>query len=88
MAGLGAAAASVAALGSAWLASCILRHPTYAMAIGIFTPFVIVGVMKALENAIGITQYDGLAWYTTCASTLGIACFAIGTAYYLRQVEP
>jgi len=80
--------------GIAWFLSSFLASPTFAVAGGLLTPFVlwlsILFVCFMLQLQLDNATFERFAGflYSTICLTLAPACFAVGTWHYLRRVEP
>ena len=74
--------------GVSWLLSTMLRSPTNAAACGVFSAAAISILfgLVAERTQIDSTALERVYWVMT--PTIGIACFVVGIAYYLRRVEP
>jgi len=78
----------LAFFGIGWLLSSMLESPTFSICGGLVTPYLVLMAFALLvwwfewpEKVIG--------WgYLGACLVLGPACFAAGTRYYLRRVEP
>jgi len=86
---LGAVAITgLAFFGISWLLSSMLESPTFSICGGLVTPYL---VLMAFVLLVWWFDWPGgvLAWgyWVTCL-VLALACFAAGTRYYLRRVEP
>jgi hypothetical protein len=78
--------------GVSWLLSSVLESPTFAISGGLVTPLLVfTGIMTAAWllmippatlNSFMAPLYAGICF------VLAPVCFAVGTAYYLRRVEP
>ena len=76
----------------AWLMSSFLESPTFSICAGLITPYLVMLGLALLGWWFGYTQEAFGPWYWgtyggTCL-VLAPACFAAGTWYYLRRVEP
>jgi ABC-type transport system involved in multi-copper enzyme maturation permease subunit len=82
-------ATGILLIGAGWFASCVLDSPTFATAIGLLSPLLLY---CSFQITILLFAWPNLAslqdWYTGSSFLLGLLCFASGTAYYLRRVEP
>lgn len=76
--------------GVAWLGSSFLESPTYAIVAGIVAPFAVLGALSVANLFLGWRphQDDFMPWYIASCCVVGIVCFAAGTWYYLRRIEP
>ncbi len=75
--------------GVAWLFSALLTSPAMAAIPGLLAPLLLVLGLSFIEMAPGPEWVsDSIWWYLVLCSVLGLACFAAGTLYYLRRVEP
>jgi ABC-type transport system involved in multi-copper enzyme maturation permease subunit len=86
---LATVATGVMFLGTGWLASCILDSPTFASATGLMTPLLLFcsfQILHVLFDWPGPEIIKEL--YTGSCLVVGLLCFAAGTVYYLRRVEP
>jgi ABC-type transport system involved in multi-copper enzyme maturation permease subunit len=76
----------------AWLLSSVLESPTFSICGGLVTPYLVMMVLALLGWWFGyIEEPIGLWYWGTYRGTclvLAPACFAAGTWYYLRRVEP
>jgi ABC-type transport system involved in multi-copper enzyme maturation permease subunit len=82
-------ATGVLLLGAGWLASCVLDSPPFASGIGIAAPLLLFCSFQIINYLFGWPHPDHVqAWYTGSSFLLGLLCFASGTLYYLRRVEP
>ncbi len=76
-------------LGTGWLASCILDSPTFAAAIGLVAPLLLFCSFQISQLLFAWPEIQTMqSWYTASSFVLGLLCFALGSAYYLRRVEP
>ena len=74
----------------AWLFSSFLASPTYSVFAGLATPvlfFLTTDLIGRVFGAWRIASAAELSYRTFCLSFSPV-CFAIGTWYYLRRVEP
>lgn len=80
----------VVIFGTAWLGSSFLESPTYAIVSGIVAPFAILGGLTTANLFFGWrpAQDDFMPWYIASCCLVGVLCFAAGTWYYLRRIEP
>jgi ABC-type transport system involved in multi-copper enzyme maturation permease subunit len=76
-------------LGAAWLGSSFLESPSLAAGVGVLPPLVVISTLLIINLVLGWPGPDGMQnWYTGSCFVLGVVCFAAGTVYYLRRVEP
>ncbi len=78
----------LAFFGIAWLLSSVLESPTFSICGGLVTPYL---VAMAFAVLVWWFEWPGkvIGWsYLGACAVLGPACFAAGTRYYLRRVEP
>ncbi len=72
-----------------WLFSSMLESPTFAILIGLITPFVIIMGVQALIWALEYAPDEIVGpWYQRTCLALAPTCLVVGTLYYLRRVEP
>jgi ABC-type transport system involved in multi-copper enzyme maturation permease subunit len=73
----------------AWLLSCYLSSPTFAVAGGLVAPLAVQGTSVFVAYLLGL-NFDIYVVRLYCGICLVAApvCFAVGTWYYLRRVEP
>lgn len=79
--------------GVGWLISSLQSSPTFAICGGLISPLVIFTCLQGAAWAGGSLagpSYEPLvgAGYAVTCSVVAVACFSIGTWYYLRRVEP
>ena len=72
----------------AWLLSSILESPTFSVCGGLITPVLIMSAVLMVGWGFDIPIDAVRPWYQDISLVLAPACFAAGTAYYLRRVEP
>ncbi len=78
----------LAFFGVGWLLSSILESPTFSICGGLITPFLVLTAFALLVWWF-VWPESAIAWgYLLTCLVLGLACFAAGTWYYLRRVEP
>lgn len=83
-AGLGLLAA-----GPGWCASAVVDNSGPAVALGLAAPAVLFGVLMSTHSMFNAP--DDLAFgavYFTLCPILAVACFTLGTLYYICRVEP
>jgi ABC-type transport system involved in multi-copper enzyme maturation permease subunit len=79
--------------GVGWLISSLQSSPTFAICGALISPLVVYMCLYWAAWARGIplaSSYDpwtGIGYVVIC-SVVAVVCFAIGTWYYLRRVEP
>jgi len=71
-----------------WLLSCLLESPTFSICGGLIAPCLVLLGLSFLAWWFGYPEQVLPAWYRGTCLVLGPACFAAGTWYYLRRVEP
>lgn len=74
--------------GMAWLFSCWLENPTFAIAAGLCAAIVLLFVVMSI-----VTHLSSVEWFVVYALpwiwlTFGLGGFLLGTRHYLRRVEP
>jgi ABC-type transport system involved in multi-copper enzyme maturation permease subunit len=80
--------AAIMLFGVSWLYSSLLNRPTIATLAGLgTTATAIVAPIIALKSS-GVLERTIIDLYLGSCPALGILCFIIGAAYYLRRVEP
>lgn len=85
---------SILVVGVAWQASCHLGSPTFAVALAIAAPLVLMGGIALSDElfhwlpSYAAKEEMALLIYNVAALVIGPNCFVLGTAYYLRRVEP
>jgi len=72
----------------AWLLSSMLESPTFSICGGLVTPVLIMTAILFSGWGLGMTEDAVPPWYIGISLVLAPACFAAGTAYYLRRGEP
>ena len=72
----------------AWLMSSVLESPAIAALIGLISPWLVGMGVLALAWVLECPEETAKAWYLGTCLVLAAACFAAGTWYYLRRVEP
>jgi len=72
----------------AWLLSSMLESPTFSICGGLVTPVLIMTAILLSFWRLGMPEDAVPPWYIGISLVLAPACFAAGTAYYLRRVEP
>lgn len=77
----------------AWLCSSVSNSPAISVALALLAPVVIAGSISLIARfGVGIHPRMHLAfvgfWYDAVAIPLAAVCFAVGTWFYLRRVEP
>jgi len=82
------AAIAVLLFGAAWLGSALLDSSAFATAIGLLAPMLLGAVLFCISWSREPAPFDAAWWFNRLAPVLGIACFALGTWYFLRRVEP
>jgi len=75
-----------------WLLSSVLESPTFSICGGLVTPYLVMLGLALLGWWSGYVEEAFGPWYWgtyrgTCL-VLALGCFAAGTWYYLRRVEP
>jgi ABC-type transport system involved in multi-copper enzyme maturation permease subunit len=76
-------------LGAAWFASCISSSPAFSAGLGIAAPFLVISCFQIINLSFAWPGLENVQdWYTRSCLILGPLCFAAGTVYYLRRVEP
>jgi len=90
MASLGTLAAiGTLAIGAGWCATCMLSGTGTAVAFAMCAPMVLVGVLLALGFSAGWPdQFSFGAVYVRACWVMAILFFVIGSAHYLRRIEP
>jgi ABC-type transport system involved in multi-copper enzyme maturation permease subunit len=83
---------SVLLFGVAWLASSFSSSPAIAAVSGMASAILLAGTLGLLEAhpnpRTGMVRTSYFDSYPVLCIIIGLACFAAGTAYYLRRVEP
>ena len=82
------AASSVMLFGAAWLGSAFLTSPAIATSLGLGATLAVPFLVAATFALLGWPREDLQHWYELTCLVLGGLCFACGSAYYLRRVEP
>ncbi|NQT12950.1 MAG: ABC transporter permease subunit [Planctomycetes bacterium] len=72
----------------AWLLSSMLQSPTFSICGGLVTPILITTAILMVGWGFDMPVDVAKPWYMGISLVLAPACFAAGTAYYLRRVEP
>lgn len=81
----------LAFFGVAWLVSSFQSSATFAVAAGLIAPFLLVAVLQFVAwwlNWEVIDQRAVATGYAIGCGVLALISFPIGTAYYLRRIEP
>jgi ABC-type transport system involved in multi-copper enzyme maturation permease subunit len=82
-------AGSLFVFGAGWFGSSFLGSPTFATSLGIVAPFLLALVLVVCTLLFAWPAHGTLGDVHCNASLiLGPVCFAVGTCYYLRRVEP
>ncbi len=85
-------ASAILLFGVAWMVSSFSSSPAIAAASGLGTLLVLAGSLAMLDSyripPTGLVKHSCFDWYPLLCVVIGLACFAGGTAYYLRRVEP
>jgi ABC-type transport system involved in multi-copper enzyme maturation permease subunit len=75
--------------GISWFLSSFLNSPTFAVAGGLVSPFLLAWSVGAVLYLCGVPIDDFMiSWYATIYLIVAAGCFIAGTWYYLRRVEP
>lgn len=76
--------------GVGWLVSSLQSSPTFAVCAGMITPFLVVNILAATAWVYDIASLQPITeiGYAVTCPVLAVACFSIGTWYYLHRVEP
>lgn len=83
------AAVGIVVFGAGWLGSSFLTSPTFATTIGLFAPLLVISVLTLCSLAFNWPAHGEVAtWYWPACAVFGVLCFAGGTSYYVRRVEP
>ena len=82
----------LAFFGVGWIISSLQSSPTYAVGGALITPLLVFLSLHTIGWQSGLRSRDfdrfvALGYDAICLS-LGVVCFAIGTWYYLRRIEP
>ncbi len=72
----------------AWLLSSVLESPALSICGGLIAPYLVLLGLAFLAWWFGYPEEAFPRWYRGTCLVLGPACFAAGTWYYLRRVEP
>jgi ABC-type transport system involved in multi-copper enzyme maturation permease subunit len=81
------AAVAVTLIGAGWLGSALLESPAMAACLGIGVAFAVPLLVMAGLNLFAPGGDLKQGCLIACPA-LGVLCFAWGSAYYLRRVEP
>jgi ABC-type transport system involved in multi-copper enzyme maturation permease subunit len=81
--------------GVSWLISSFQSSPTFAVCGGLIVPLLVVSGLSAvtaiaslfIENPGYADRFIAIGYLIICAA-FAIACFATGTWYYLKRIEP
>ena len=76
--------------GVSWLISSFQSSPTFAVGGGVVAPMIVLMGLHAIAWFGGVEfpqRFVEIGYATICLS-LAVVCFAIGTWYYLRRIEP
>jgi ABC-type transport system involved in multi-copper enzyme maturation permease subunit len=72
-----------------WLWSSFLESPTFAIFGGLVVPLLVILAFQGVAWYFELPVEEIAAeWYAAISAVLASACFAAGTWYYLRRVEP
>ncbi len=83
------ASIGVAACGVGWMASSWLESTGGPVGLAILAPIAISAPLQISQFYFGWPDPYGYARiYMTSCATVGAVCFAVGTVYYVRRVEP
>jgi ABC-type transport system involved in multi-copper enzyme maturation permease subunit len=86
---LNTVATGVLLLGAGWCASCLMDRTEFATAISVVTPLLLFCSFKLSNHFVAWPGAENVQnWYLGSCLVLGPLCFAAGTVYYLRRVEP
>jgi ABC-type transport system involved in multi-copper enzyme maturation permease subunit len=83
------AALALMLCGTGWLGSALLDSPAFATSLGIGATGLVGGIFVLVFERFVPRASDALLYGALVAYViLGILCFVMGSAYYLRRVEP
>lgn len=75
-------------LGVSWMCSSFLSRPAIAACIGIAATVSVAATTARMATVWQLDKQQAIRGYAWIALILGLLCFAVGTLYYIRRVEP